>query len=500
MIQFMCPECKTQYEVDNTFAGQEVECPNCKTAFIVPLPEDDSKNNPESPVSSKRSEEPAMPRHDNTAIIQEEANAFKSDTAMIQFMCPGCKTPYEVDNSFAGKKVKCNCGTSLDVPLFQQEYSAPPAEVLASSPISEEPDTSKHVDAAIAQDKVNALKSEKKNDTAVKNKILKYISGKRIKYVFCVIVILLAVVVSTVMFKLKSSRSAIGTVRASEVIEQKTAEINNKNNATQEVKNAEEQYTLGQSYAKKDGVAGDKAEAVKWFRKAADQGYAKAQFALGACYSYGIGIEEDKIEGIKLYRKAAEQGYDKAQFNLGVAYECGDGVPKDSAEAVKWLRKAAEQGYDKAQYELGNCYNLGHGVEKDPIEAVKWLRKDAEQNFDIAQHELGNCYSRGYGIEKNPIEAVKWYRKAAEQGHVDAQFALAGCYASGLGVEKNKVATLKWTRKAAEQGHAGAQSILGDIYYEGLGVEKDQVEAVKWYQKAAAQGDKDAQAALEKLK
>ena len=41
-------------------------------------------------------------------------------------------------------------------------------------------------------------------------------------------------------------------------------------------------------------------------------------------------------EQIKEWRKAAEQGNAKAQFNLGVLYEDGNGIPEDDAEAIKW--------------------------------------------------------------------------------------------------------------------------------------------------------------------
>ena len=48
-------------------------------------------------------------------------------------------------------------------------------------------------------------------------------------------------------------------------------------------------------------------------------------------------------EAVKWYRKAAEQGNANAQKNLGVCYEKGLGVSKDQAEADKWFHKAAEQ-------------------------------------------------------------------------------------------------------------------------------------------------------------
>ena len=46
---------------------------------------------------------------------------------------------------------------------------------------------------------------------------------------------------------------------------------------------------------------------------------------------------------MKWYRKAAEQGDAKAQFNLALRYYKGEGVTQDYAEAAKWYRKAAEQ-------------------------------------------------------------------------------------------------------------------------------------------------------------
>ena len=59
----------------------------------------------------------------------------------------------------------------------------------------------------------------------------------------------------------------------------------------------------------------------------------------------GIYIVENKGEAIKWYRKAAEQGDPDAQFHLGLCYDEGCGVPENKAEAIKWFQKAAEQGH-----------------------------------------------------------------------------------------------------------------------------------------------------------
>jgi S1-C subfamily serine protease len=117
-------------------------------------------------------------------------------------------------------------------------------------------------------------------------------------------------------------------------------------------------------------VTKDQSEAVKWYRKAAEQNYAPAQGALG--YYYGDVVRKDYPEAVKWSRKAAEQNYGPAQAYLGMAYSYGLGVLKDESEGVKWYRKAAEQNFDAAQYSLGECYYFGRGVPKDYVEAYKW--------------------------------------------------------------------------------------------------------------------------------
>ena len=131
------------------------------------------------------------------------------------------------------------------------------------------------------------------------------------------------------------------------------------------------------------------------------------------------------MEAVRWYRKAADQNLALAENSLGACYSNGQGVAKDQAEAVKWFRKAAEQKDAYAQKNLGVCYANGQGVAKDQAEAVKWYRKAAEQNDASAQCCLGGCYASGQGVAKDQAEAVKWFREAAEGGELYAVNALA---------------------------------------------------------------------------
>src|SRR6266550_375929 len=124
-------------------------------------------------------------------------------------------------------------------------------------------------------------------------------------------------------------------------------------------------------------------------RAGADKGDAKTQYELGRAFFSGtLGVAKDEAEAVKWFRKAAEQNVADAQFSLGVCYANGRGVTKDDAEAVKWFRKAAEQNLADAQYNLGVCYDSGEGVAKDEVEAYKWWLLAAGQGNDDAKYNM----------------------------------------------------------------------------------------------------------------
>jgi len=111
---------------------------------------------------------------------------------------------------------------------------------------------------------------------------------------------------------------------------------------------AEAQFNLAWKYANGEGVPENDAEAVKWYRRSADQGNADAQYNLAVMYANGEGVPEDDAEAVTWFRRSAEQGYTKAQFNLGVMYANGEGVPENNVFAHKWLNLAKVGGDENA--------------------------------------------------------------------------------------------------------------------------------------------------------
>lgn len=245
---------------------------------------------------------------------------------------------------------------------------------------------------------------------------------------------------------------------------------------------AREQYKIGKKFYNR----GNYAEAVKWYRKAANKGDNKARNDLGNCYYGGKGVEKDELEAVRWFWDAAVQGDAEAQNSLGDCYYYGKGVEENETEAAEWYQGAADKGHADAQTKVGNCYYYGNGVEQDYAKATEWYQKAAIQGNIKAQKKLGDCYYSGRGVVQNYEKAAKWYQKVAEHGYADAQTKIGNCYYSGKGVEQDYEEAVKWYQKAGIQGSIKAQDRLGDCYYWGRGVKQDYEEAVKWYQKAGA--------------
>ena len=84
-------------------------------------------------------------------------------------------------------------------------------------------------------------------------------------------------------------------------------------------------------------------------------------------------------EAVKWYRRSAEQGDRYSQYNLAVMLLKGQGTAQDAEEAFRWCCLAAEQGLAEAQLHLGDLYHAGHGVTADVALAEAWYEKAAEQ-------------------------------------------------------------------------------------------------------------------------
>lgn len=281
----------------------------------------------------------------------------------------------------------------------------------------------------------------------------------------------------------------------------------------------------------------DLDNAVKWYTRAADMGYADAEFALAGIMFIQDSPYYNPARAAKLLIKAADKGQHEAEQEAGMMYAYGsNGVRRDPDKAAKYLEAACEGGVQQAMTNYANMCFEGQVLPRDLEKAAKWFTKAAENYDGMAQYALGCMYGNGYYYEKDDAEAAKWFQEAAEGGEPNSQYALACFYYEGRGISRDAKKAAAWFQEAADQGHAGAmaflgmfkitgnnmdqdiegglellntaanngyyeaQFYLGKLYAEGEYVKQDLPYAKKMLTLAARQGDPDAEAMLQQLK
>merc|ERR1712166_1371335 len=149
-------------------------------------------------------------------------------------------------------------------------------------------------------------------------------------------------------------------------------------------------------------------EAVEWFKKAADEGYAPGLDAMGFLYQMGQGVPLDREKAFEYYEKAAEAGDASAAFNLGVRFEQGNTVPQDKRRALGLFEKAASKGHLGAMYNLGVFLTHTTGPRQNETQGCQWFENitllgdtgqaRSDPIVPRAMTNLALCYLTGVGM------------------------------------------------------------------------------------------------------
>ena len=170
---------------------------------------------------------------------------------------------------------------------------------------------------------------------------------------------------------------------------------------------------------------GDYRTAFDQFKPAAEAGDAKAQFYLAEAFNLGRGTVQDYAEALKWYRKAADQAHPEAMEKLCSAYFFGENIiRKDEIEAAKTCAGAAKAGKVYAAFLAGYLYDFGKGVAVDQVQAAQFYKIAADGGNADAQESLGRMYFFGQGVAQDYAEAVKWNRPVADAGRPFAQYLM----------------------------------------------------------------------------
>ena len=142
-------------------------------------------------------------------------------------------------------------------------------------------------------------------------------------------------------------------------------------------------------------------------------------------YANGEGVPEDDAEAVRWYRKAAEQGDAVAQVPCSVSCTpMANGVPEDDAEAVRWYRKAAEQGHADAQvHTLVSCTPMANACPRTMSRPRAGTLRPPNKDMPVRSTILVSCTPIGEGAPEDDIQAYAWISIAAAQGGENAKNA-----------------------------------------------------------------------------
>ncbi|MCA0156999.1 sel1 repeat family protein [Tsukamurella sp. M9C] len=123
------------------------------------------------------------------------------------------------------------------------------------------------------------------------------------------------------------------------------------------------------------GVPENQDAAGDFFAEAAGRGSADGAFELSLRAHQGLGAPQDDQEGLRWTRRAAELGSARASYNLGAAYATGRyGLVRDAEESLRWYLHAAEQDHGLAAFTAGVMLLTGDGgLRPDPQRAARLL-------------------------------------------------------------------------------------------------------------------------------
>ena len=190
-------------------------------------------------------------------------------------------------------------------------------------------------------------------------------------------------------------------------------------------------------------------------RQMAREGDPIAQFQLGEQLYENVWCDN----AVRWYRKSAEQGYAPAQHKLSLvlmdeAAPIGwleEGKETFWNEARAWNAKAREQGNSPAIYELAQSYRYGKYfvLKVDMVKAVKLHKQAASSGYPRSQLALGNIYLEKADNQGDVDYGLSCLISAANSGMKPAQKALARAFAGGQpGVAQNVSMAREWLRQA----------------------------------------------------
>jgi TPR repeat protein len=161
------------------------------------------------------------------------------------------------------------------------------------------------------------------------------------------------------------------------------------------VESAPEELSADEHYAHALSKRGyDDELSIFHARQAAEAGHAEAMMHLAWMLEYGEGALQDYAEALHWFKRAAEQSQNMetislAETSIGYFYLEGLGTDRDYSLGIEWLESAADKGSMNALFYLATVYENGDGVEEDIDKALEYYLEGVIRGDNDS---LGNAF------------------------------------------------------------------------------------------------------------
>lgn len=262
--------------------------------------------------------------------------------------------------------------------------------------------------------------------------------------------------------------------------------------------NADALFLLGFAAETGQGLTASRADALEYYKKAADAGKkeavyrralillnsqddndrqaarealeaaaqsdpAKAGRILGEAWLRGLlGDKPDHEKAAQWWKTASDAGDTPSILLLARLHEgaLGSQLPADPKKALDLFRKAATLGDENALIPLGSRLLNGREDLRNEKEGREWLAKAIEKNQSTAHLALGDFEEN---VKKDDKAAIEQYRKGAEAGQPDCMYRLAAFHFAGRGTDKDPAKGREWLAKSAEAGNSIAAMEMASL-------------------------------------
>jgi TPR repeat protein len=246
----------------------------------------------------------------------------------------------------------------------------------------------------------------------------------------------------------------------------------------------------------------------------ARQGDVRAQYYVGAVLASGsTGATPDILQAVDWFRRSAEGGYADGMQAYGYAllYKTPQLRHPDPDAALRWLQKAAAAGSATAMVDLARFSAAGYRMPEDAQRAAAWLAAAARTGDATArtveryfrqqrpEYYYDNAL-RMIAIDDARTAARRMALKSAQGGYTPGIYLAGVMLKWGVGGPRDTAASIPYLSRAADARYPDAVYELGKSYEIGFGVPVKFDRALALYDQAAALGQPEARAAARRMR